>query len=115
MLTFWGLKTCDTCKKALKWLDAEGIGHDVKDVRSDGVPADDLNRWLDAVGWEVLVNKASTTWRGLDDADKANLDNAKAKALLAAHPTLIKRPVFDAGETVVVGFRDPHKTAVKAL
>jgi arsenate reductase len=113
MLTVWGLKTCDTCKKALKWLADEGIAHAVKDVRADGVPASELARWVDAVGWETLVNKASTTWRGLDDADKDGLDAAKAKALLAAHPTLIKRPVFVTGKDVVVGFRDAQKAALK--
>ena len=107
MLTVWGLKTCDTCKKALKWLADEGISHAVKDVRADGVPASELARWVDAVGWETLVNKSSTTWRGLADA-------AKAKALLAAHPTLIKRPVFVVGDDIIVGFRDAQKNALKA-
>ena len=114
MLTIWGLKTCDTCKKALKWLADEDIAHQVKDVRADGVPAAELARWIDAVGWETLVNKSSTTWRGLPDADKDGLDAAKAKALLAAHPTLIKRPVFLSGDNVVVGFRDAQKAALKA-
>ncbi|MEK9670972.1 MAG: Spx/MgsR family RNA polymerase-binding regulatory protein [Rhodospirillaceae bacterium] len=115
MLTFWGLKSCDTCKKALKWLDAEGIRHEIKDVRADGVPPRDLARWLKAVGWENLVNKSSTTWRGLPEAAKADLDAAKAKALLAERPTLIKRPVFDSGGTVIVGFRDAQRDALKAL
>ncbi|MAO55974.1 MAG: arsenate reductase [Rhodospirillaceae bacterium] len=114
MLTVWGLKTCDTCKKALKWLEAEGIAHESKDVRADGVPADELARWIDAAGWETLVNKSSTTWRGLDDTAKDGIDAAKAKALLAEHPTLIKRPVFLIGGEVIVGFRDPQKAAVKA-
>lgn len=113
-LTMWGLKTCDTCRKALKWLDAEGIAHVSRDVRADGVPAGELDRWIAAVGWEALVNKASTTWRGLPDAAKAGLDDARAKALLADHPTLIKRPVFLIGDTVIVGFRDAQKAAVKA-
>lgn len=114
MLTVWGLKTCDTCKKALKWLADEGIAHAVKDVRADGVPAAELARWVDAVGWETLVNKSSTTWRGLADADKEGLDAARAKALLAAHPTLIKRPVFVLGGDIIVGFRDAQKSALKA-
>ncbi len=114
MLTFWGLKTCDTCKKAQKWLADEGISFEVKDVRADGVPSDELARWLGAVGWETLVNKSSTTWRGLDDADKQDLTDAKAQALLEAHPTLIKRPVFVTGGDVIVGFRDAQKQALKA-
>ncbi len=115
MLTVWGLKTCDTCKKAVKWLEAEGIAHTVKDVRADGVPGDELARWIGVVGWEVLVNKASTTWRGLGDGDKDGLDAARAEALLAAHPTLIKRPVFVAGDQVIVGFRDAQRDALKVL
>ena len=115
MLTIWGLKTCDTCKKALKWMEAEGIEHRVMDVRADGIPSDELERWLGSVGWEALVNKASTTWRGLPDAAREGLNAAKAKALLAENPTLIKRPVFVAGETVVVGFRDAQREAVRAL
>jgi len=115
MLTFWGLKTCDTCKKALKWLDAEGIAHEVKDVRADGVPTDELQRWLAVAGWEVLVNKASTTWRGLPDEAKANIDAATAAALLADNPTLIKRPVFVSGDQVIVGFRDAQRDALQAL
>ena len=114
MLTVWGLKTCDTCKKALKWLEAEGIAYESKDVRADGVPVDELARWIDAAGWETLVKKSSTTWRGLDDASKDGIDAAKAKALLAEHPTLIKRPVFLKGGEVIVGFRDPQKAALKA-
>lgn len=114
MLTVWGLKTCDTCKKAVKWLSDEGIVHAVKDVRADGVPASELARWVDALGWEAVVNKSSTTWRGLPDADKNGLDAAKAKVLLAAHPTLIKRPVFISGKDIVIGFRDAQKSALKA-
>ena len=114
MLTVWGLKSCDTCKKALKWLTEEGIAFESKDVRADSVPADELTRWVDAAGWEVLVNKSSTTWRGLSDGEKDGLDAATAKGLLAEHPTLIKRPVFLKGDQVIVGFRDPQKQALKA-
>lgn len=113
MLTVWGLKTCDTCKKALNWLADEGIAFESKDVRADGVPAADLARWVDTAGWETLVNKSSTTWRNLDDAAKDGLDAAKAKALLGEHPTLIKRPVFIAGDAVIVGFHDAQKQAVQ--
>ena len=111
-MTVWGLKTCDTCRKALTWLASQGIAHSVKDLRADGLPADELDRWIGAVGWEVLLNKSSTTWRNLPDADKQDLDGARARDLLAANPTLIKRPVFVAGDKVIVGFRDAQKKAL---
>lgn len=95
----YALKSCDTCRKALKALTASGISHQVIDVRADGVSAPDLNAMWDALG-EALVNRKSTTWRGLDeDARSGNL-----KALLRAHPTLIKRPVISADGDWTVGW-----------
>lgn len=94
-LTIYHLKTCDTCRKAIKAL--QGAGHDLTliDVRADGVPAKDLERFEKAVGWEKLLNTRSTTWRGLEDTDKAEMTSEKAVALMSEHPTLIKRPVID--------------------
>ena len=73
MLSIWGLKTCDTCKKARKWLEEKGIEHSYQDVRADGVSSERLRSWSDKVGWEKLVNKSSTTWRGLADDLKTHL------------------------------------------
>ncbi len=113
MLNFYGLKTCDTCRKALKALDAKGVGVAFHDVRAEGVPKQLVEKWVKAVGWEALLNRSSTTWRGLPDRDKANVDERQAIALMAAHPTLIKRPVIERGPTEVhVGWSDATQKAV---
>lgn len=112
-LTVYGLKNCDTCKKALKALAAAGIEADVVDVRADGVPQEVLESWLAVLGPGALVNTRSTTWRGLGEADRARAGTAEAAAgLLADHPTLIKRPVIVAGGTVHIGWTAPVQTAV---
>ncbi|MBZ0253869.1 MAG: arsenate reductase, partial [Candidatus Methylomirabilis sp.] len=104
MIVLYGLKTCDTCKRARRFLDGRGAAYRFHDVREDGLDAKALRAWAREVGWERLVNKASATWRGLADADKADLDEAKALGLLLANPTLMKRPVFDLGDRRIVGF-----------
>ncbi|HEY4344389.1 MAG TPA: Spx/MgsR family RNA polymerase-binding regulatory protein [Parvibaculum sp.] len=114
MITVYGLKTCDTCRKALSWLKDEKIAHRFVDVRADGVSKADVSRFAKAVGWEKLLNKASTTWRELDDGVKSNLTETLAIALMVEHPALIKRPVFDMSGRIVSGFRDAEKAAVKA-
>ena len=113
VITVYGLKTCDTCRKALKWLEGEKIAHRYVDVRADGVSKADVTRLAKAVGWEKLLNKASTTWRGLADEVKASISEAAAIALMVEHPTLIKRPVFEGKSQTVCGFRDAEKKAVK--
>jgi len=117
VITVWGLKNCDTCKKARAWLDGRSVPHAFRDVRADGLAAADVRAWLDAVGAEVLVNRRGTTWRGLDDAAKARADNSAAVAgLLLEHPALIRRPVFVGGDgTVVVGFGKAEQARVEAL
>lgn len=112
MITFYGLKSCDTCKKAAKWLKDSGLEFLVVDVRADGVERSRIEAWVDAVGWETVLNRRSTTWRGLGDADKEGVDAAKAVSLLAENPTLIKRPVFEKGDQVCVGFSDAVKSAL---
>ena len=109
MITVYGLKNCDTCRKAMKWLDEQGLRHQFIDVRKDGVEEADITRWIDAVGWETLLNKRGTTWRGLGDAVKESTNESTAAALMAAHPALIKRPVFKMNGRVVVGFRDEQR------
>ncbi|MEO1264972.1 MAG: ArsC/Spx/MgsR family protein [Pseudomonadota bacterium] len=100
-ITLYGLKNCDTCKKALKALDVAGVAHTFVDIRAEADLAARVPAWLAAVGAARLINTRSTTWRGLSDADKARA-GTDAAALLAAHPTLIKRPVVEAdGETFV--------------
>ena len=104
-LTVYHLKTCDTCRKAIKAMTAAGHDLTLIDVRADGVPPKDLSRIAKAVGWEKLLNTRSTTWRGLDDAEKADMNSDKAIALMSEHPTLIKRPVIDRqGASITVGW-----------
>ena len=103
-MKLYGIKSCDTCRKALKSFEAAGKPVTFVDLRADGFSENDLDRWLAAVGWEALLNRRSTTWRDLAGEDKANPDETKARALILQHPTLIKRPVFDDGDQVMVGF-----------
>jgi Spx/MgsR family transcriptional regulator len=119
VITVYGLKTCDTCRKALNWLKDEKIAHRFVDLRADGIGKAEVSRFAKAVGWEKLLNKASTTWRGLDEDAKTGLSEVRAIALMVEHPTLIKRPVFEVagkdGRAIIVsGFRDAEKAAVKA-
>lgn len=103
-LTLYGLKNCDTCKKAVNALDKDGHDVELVDIRADTDLAAKVPLWLKAVGPDTLVNKRSTTWRGLTEADKAAVEQGKAADLLIANPTLIKRPVIEAGPEVYVGW-----------
>ncbi len=114
-LTVFGIKNCDSCRKALKWLEAEGIEHKFHDLRADGLDAGDLARWADVAGWETLLNRRGTTWRKLADVDKDAVDATKACKLMEFNPTLIKRPVFDrGGSNVIVGFGAGERAALSA-
>ena len=104
-VTIYGIKTCDTVKKARTWLDGHGVAHRFVDYRAEGLDPKKLARWRDELGWEKLLNRASTTFKELPDADKAGLDAEKATALMLAHPTLIKRPVLDVDGRLMVGFK----------
>lgn len=104
MLKIYGLKNCDTCRAARKWLNAQNVAHEFFDVRDIGLEAETIAQWVTQVGVDVLLNKRGTTWRKLDGAAKEPLDDAKAIALMAAHPALIKRPVFSKRNEISVGF-----------
>jgi len=104
-LTIYHLKTCDTCRKAIKALKAAGHQMNLIDVRADGIPKDVLENITELAGWEMLLNTRSTTWRNLPDSDKANIDRDKATGLMSQHPTLIKRPVVIRDEDVYVGWK----------
>ncbi len=112
-MRLYGIKSCDTCRKARKWLDEQGRAHDWHDLREDGIDAETIRRWLDATGPEILVNRRSTTWRGLDENERARAMNSEtAPALLVEHPTLIKRPVVESGDRVLVGFNAAVRDAL---
>ncbi|WP_193367254.1 Spx/MgsR family RNA polymerase-binding regulatory protein [Pelagibius marinus] len=115
MIVIYGLKNCDSCRKAVKLLQAAGSPHRFHDLRAEGLPADRLAAWLRQLGWEALLNRRSTTWRELPAAEKADLDAARAADLLTRHPTLIKRPVVEAGQELIVGLAPPQVAALKAL
>ena len=104
-ITIYGIKTCDTMKKARAWLDGRGHAYRFHDYRAEGLEEATLSRWIGQVGWEKLLNRSSTTFRELSDADKADLDAGKAAALMLRQPTLIKRPVLDIDGGLTVGFR----------
>jgi len=113
----WGLKNCDTCRKARAWLDERSIAHAFRDVRADGVTEADIAAWIAAVGADTLVNRRGTTWRGLDEATRVRADDpAGVTGVLAAHPAVIKRPVFVAADgAVVVGFGAAERARLEAL
>lgn len=113
MIRLYGLKNCDTCRKARKWMDAEGIAHSFHELRADGLEPGALDRWIDRAGWEALLNRRGTTWRGLAESDKADVDAAKARALMLAHPALIKRPVIETKNTVLVGWGADQQAALR--
>ncbi len=101
MLTVYGLKTCDACRKARKAL--AGREHRFHDLREDGLEEALLDGWIAALGWQALLNRRSATWRGLEEARKADLDADRARALMLAHPALVKRPVIEDGGSVRIG------------
>jgi arsenate reductase len=114
-ITIYGIKNCDTMKKARAWLDDHGVAYDFHDYKTAGIEKSQLKQWSDELGWETLLNRAGTTFKKLPDADKEGLTESKAIALMLAQPSMIKRPVLDLGSKRVVGFKpDVYAKAVKA-
>ena len=111
-MIIYGLKNCDTCRAAIKWLDAEDITYEFRDVRKDGLDAGDVKSWLATVGSDSLVNRRGTTWRQLDEADKAKSSDADLADLILKYPAVMKRPVFVTDKAVIVGFKDEQKAAL---
>ena len=92
----YGIPNCDTVKRARAWLTDQGVAHQFHDLKKLGVPAENLPRWMNELGWGLVLNRSGTTWRKLDDADKtAVVDAASASLLMQAHPSVIKRPVVE--------------------
>jgi arsenate reductase len=112
-VTIYGIKNCDTMKKARAWLDARRIAYHFHDYKAAGIEPRVLQGWAREVGWETLLNRAGTTFRKLPDRDRERLTEQKALALMAAQPSMIKRPVLEAGDVLVVGFRpEVYETAL---
>lgn len=104
-ITMYGIKNCDTIKKARTWLTDQGIIFNFHDYKASGIDAATVHGWVDEHGWEVILNRAGTTFRALPDADKQGIDADKAVALMVTNPSMIKRPVLDLGTRRLVGFK----------
>lgn len=105
MLTLYGIRNCDTMKKAWTWLDEHGVAYAFHDYRKAGIDPARLEAWAAEAGWETLLNRSGTTFRKLPDAEKTGLDEAKAIALMTSQPSMIKRPVLEGAGQLLVGFR----------
>ncbi|MBS0480100.1 MAG: ArsC family reductase [Proteobacteria bacterium] len=113
MLVFYGIRNCDTVKKARAWLDAKGAAYEFHDYKKAGIDEKSLRRWVAALGWETVLNRAGTTFRKLSDADRAELDADKAIVLMLAHPSMIRRPILEGGGVLLAGFkREVWETAL---
>ena len=105
MTTLYGIRNCDTMKKAWTWLDQAGVPYDFHDYKKQGIDRATLEGWAKRVDWQVLLNRSGTTFKNLPDADKADMTEAKAIGLMLAQPSMIKRPVLDRGGDLTVGFK----------
>ena len=108
LITLYGIRSCDTIKKARKWLDEAGIDYRFHDHRADGLEPARLDGWLNQLGWEALLNTRGTSFRALPEEAKQGLDTAKARALLLEHPAMIKRPLLDKDGELTLGFKADH-------
>jgi len=104
VVTIYGIPSCDTCRKARKWLTDNGTEFTFHDLREDGLEIEMLDRWSQSLDWQKILNKHSLTWRKIPEVDRAGLTINRAKALMIEQPTLVKRPVLECDEFVVVGF-----------
>lgn len=104
MITLYGIKNCDTVRKARKWLDAHGVDYQYHDFREDGIDQEAVATWIEELGWQNLLNRQSTSWKALDDETRQNMDEEAAHKAVLLHPTLIKRPLLDTGKQRYTGF-----------
>ena len=115
-ITLYGIKNCDTMKKARAWLDGHGIAYVFHDYKTKGIEAEKLQTWLGEVGWEALLNRAGTTFRKLPESDREGLTEGRAIALMLGQPSMIKRPVLEVGTKLVVGFKpDTYAAAFQCV
>lgn len=114
-IILYGIRNCDTVKKARAWLDGRKIQYAFHDYKTAGIDAECLQRWCKELGWETLLNRAGTTFRKLPEADQRDLDAGKAISLMQAQPAMIKRPVLDLGKQRLVGFKpELYERAIRA-
>lgn len=112
MVTLFGIKNCDTVKKARQWLEQNNVEHCFHDFREDGINSDQVNDWLSELGWQTLVNKRSTSWKQLDPAQREAMNDSLAAKAIMEQPTLIKRPLLDLGNKRCVGFKAADYQAI---
>jgi arsenate reductase len=108
----YGIKNCDTMKKAFTWLDQHRVAYDFHDYKTAGISKAQLQKWCQAAGWETVLNRAGTTFKKLPEADRQNLTQEKAIALMVAQPSMIKRPVVETGGKIEIGFKPERYAAV---
>jgi Spx/MgsR family transcriptional regulator len=106
MITLYGIKNCDTVKKARKWLDTHNVEYTFHDFRQDGLDKALLNKWVKELGWEILINRRGTTWRKLDENIRERIGKSSAIKIMLEQPAIIKRPVLDLGNKRHVGFKE---------
>jgi arsenate reductase len=115
-ITVYGIKNCDTVKKARAWLDGRGVRYEFHDYKTAGIDRARLESWCKELGWVVLLNRAGTTFRKLPDADRQVADARKAVSLMLAQPSMIKRPVLDLGKRRLVGFKpESYESALRTI
>ena len=112
-VTIYGIKNCDTMKKARAWLDKKGVAYGFHDYKTAGIERGRIEGWAGKVGWETLLNRAGTTFRKLPDAEKQDIDEKRAIALMLEQPSMIKRPVLERGRKLLVGFSPEKYSALK--
>lgn len=112
MTTIYGIKNCDTMKKALRWLDDNNVTYVFHDYRKDGLTQEQLEYWIAALGWENVINKRGTTWRQLDKTQQDNMTNTLAASVLLEKPAMIKRPLLDHDNTLTLGFKTDQYEAI---
>jgi Spx/MgsR family transcriptional regulator len=112
VITLYGIKNCDTVKKARKWLDENTISYQFHDLRADGLTSAMIEAWIKSVGWETVLNKRGTTWRKLDPNTQEQVTEKNVTELLLEHPAMIKRPVLDIDGNITIGFKADNYTMI---
>lgn len=112
LLTLYGIGSCDTCRRARKWLTEQSYDHDFHDLRDDGIDIQLLDRWAKRIAWQKLLNTRSLTWRKMPEVDRANMTREKALASMLEQPTLVKRPVLESSKFIAVGFSPDNYKAI---
>lgn len=115
MVRIFGIRSCDTCRRATKWLEQHGVQHEYLDIRGDGLTDDVVRRWQARVDWEEMINKRSITWRKIPAVDREDLDADSARHLILAYPTVLRRPVLELPDRLLLGFDEAvYEEAIRA-